>query len=140
MFDKHVVAASSDSLALVEPAPAITDAERALQVLEQHAIASGCLIGTYERHDTSVLDDQAAAAAVLAGAGRVRLLATVEVEQRVVELELFDVGDADLRAAQEATGVHAVAGAARAVAAGKVRLLEHPGEGRAALVRPDQLL
>lgn len=36
MFDKQVVAASSDSLALVEPAPAITDAERALQVLEQH--------------------------------------------------------------------------------------------------------
>lgn len=35
-----------------------------LQVLEQHAIASGCLIGTYERHDTSVLDDQTAAAAV----------------------------------------------------------------------------
>lgn len=35
-----------------------------LQVLEQHALASGCLIGTYERHDTSVLDDQAAAAAV----------------------------------------------------------------------------
>jgi PAS domain-containing protein len=36
MFDKQVVAASSDSLSLVEPAPAITDAERALQVLEQH--------------------------------------------------------------------------------------------------------
>jgi hypothetical protein len=35
-----------------------------LQVLEQHAIASGCLIGTYERHDTSVLDEQAAAVAV----------------------------------------------------------------------------
>jgi len=36
MFDKQVVATSSNSLALVEPAPAITDAERALQVLEQH--------------------------------------------------------------------------------------------------------
>lgn len=36
MFDRQVVATSSHSLALVEPAPAITDAERALQVLEQH--------------------------------------------------------------------------------------------------------
>lgn len=36
MFDKQVTATSSESLALVEPAPAITDAERALQILEQH--------------------------------------------------------------------------------------------------------
>lgn len=41
--------------------------EAVLQALEQHAVASGCLIGTYERHDTSVRDDQAAAATVPAG-------------------------------------------------------------------------
>ncbi|MDZ5459656.1 YbhB/YbcL family Raf kinase inhibitor-like protein [Azohydromonas lata] len=35
-----------------------------LEALAQHALASGCLIGTYERHDTSVRDDDAAAVAV----------------------------------------------------------------------------
>jgi hypothetical protein len=34
-----------------------------IETLEQHALASGCLIGTYQRHDTSVLDDATAAAA-----------------------------------------------------------------------------
>ena len=37
-----------------------------LEVLAQHALASGCLIGTYERHDTSVRNDDTAAAAVSA--------------------------------------------------------------------------
>lgn len=36
MFDKQLIATSSESLALVEPVPAIADAERALQLLEQH--------------------------------------------------------------------------------------------------------
>ncbi len=36
MFDKQVIATSSESLALVEPAPAVVDAERALQLLSQH--------------------------------------------------------------------------------------------------------
>lgn len=36
MFDRQVLATSSESLALTEPAPAITDAERALQLLERH--------------------------------------------------------------------------------------------------------
>jgi Raf kinase inhibitor-like YbhB/YbcL family protein len=31
-----------------------------LETLQQHALASGCLIGTYQRHDTSVLDAAAA--------------------------------------------------------------------------------
>ncbi|MDC9823388.1 PAS domain-containing protein [Devosia sp. ZB163] len=36
MFDKQLIAAPSESLALVEPAPAITDAERVLQLIELH--------------------------------------------------------------------------------------------------------
>ena len=36
MFEKQVLATSSESLALVEPAPTITDAERALQLVQQH--------------------------------------------------------------------------------------------------------
>jgi len=36
MFDKQLIATSSESLALIEPVPAIADAERALQLLEQH--------------------------------------------------------------------------------------------------------
>ena len=36
MFDKQLIATSSESLALVEPAPAIADADRALQLLELH--------------------------------------------------------------------------------------------------------
>jgi Raf kinase inhibitor-like YbhB/YbcL family protein len=34
-----------------------------LEALQSHALASGCLIGTYERHDTSVRDDAGATAA-----------------------------------------------------------------------------
>lgn len=37
--------------------------EAVLETLEQHALASGCLIGTYERHDTSVRADAPAVAA-----------------------------------------------------------------------------
>lgn len=36
MFDKQVVATSSESRALIEPALAVVDTERALQLLEQH--------------------------------------------------------------------------------------------------------
>jgi PAS domain-containing protein len=36
MFDKQLIATPQESLALVEPAPAITDSDRALQLLEQH--------------------------------------------------------------------------------------------------------
>ncbi|NML18682.1 YbhB/YbcL family Raf kinase inhibitor-like protein [Azohydromonas caseinilytica] len=43
--------------------------EAVLQALEQHAIASGCLIGTYERHDTSVRDDAGATAPVRSDLG-----------------------------------------------------------------------
>ncbi|UUX94661.1 YbhB/YbcL family Raf kinase inhibitor-like protein [Aquabacterium sp. J223] len=42
--------------------------DEVLRVLAEQAIASGCLIGTYERHDTSVRDGAAETAAVpLAG-------------------------------------------------------------------------
>lgn len=36
MFDKQLIAAPSESLAEVEPTPALTDADRALQLYEQH--------------------------------------------------------------------------------------------------------
>ena len=36
MFDKQLIATPQESLALVDPAPAITDSERALQLIEQH--------------------------------------------------------------------------------------------------------
>jgi PAS domain S-box-containing protein len=36
MFDKQLIATPQESLALVEPAPAVADAERALQLIEQH--------------------------------------------------------------------------------------------------------
>jgi len=36
MFDKQLIATPLESLALVEPAPAITDSDRALQLIEQH--------------------------------------------------------------------------------------------------------
>lgn len=36
MFDKQLIAAPADSLALVEPSPALTDADRALQLYEMH--------------------------------------------------------------------------------------------------------
>jgi hypothetical protein len=36
MFDKQLIANPQESLALVEPAPAITDSDRVLQLLEQH--------------------------------------------------------------------------------------------------------
>lgn len=35
MFDRQLIATSSESLALVEPAPAVTDVERTLQLIEQ---------------------------------------------------------------------------------------------------------
>lgn len=38
--------------------------DEVLNALAEHAIASGCLIGTYERHDTSVRSDEPQAASV----------------------------------------------------------------------------
>ena len=42
--------------------------ERVLEAIRDHGIASGCLIGTYERADTSITESSAAAAALPGGA------------------------------------------------------------------------
>jgi Raf kinase inhibitor-like YbhB/YbcL family protein len=56
--------------ALAEGPPFSSDTpgrEALLDALRDRAIASGCLIGTYERHDTSVRSDDAVAAPVALG-------------------------------------------------------------------------
>jgi phosphatidylethanolamine-binding protein (PEBP) family uncharacterized protein len=49
------------ALSAGEPLPGTPGRDAVLQALAERAIASGCLIGTYERHDTSVRSDEAVA-------------------------------------------------------------------------------